>query len=129
MTFRLLRRIPPNVFAHTNKSSSRQREVERAAFFKFALRPHSSTVRLHNVFDDGEAEAGAAELTAACFVDTIKTLKDMKKMLLGDAGAIVGDRGYYETVLFLGRDRNAATVLCVVDGVVEQVEEDLMQSL
>jgi len=46
---------------------------------------------LGEVLNDGQAEAGAAELAGASLIDTIESLEDAGKVLFGDADAGVGD--------------------------------------
>ena len=85
----------------------RQREVEAGAVAKLAFSPDASAVSLHNVLDDGEAEAGAAGLARARLVDAIKALEDALEMLGGDAGAEV-----LNGELHLGGEQTRAGARC-----------------
>ena len=67
----------------------RQREVELCAVAEFAFGPDAAAVGLHDVLDDGEAEASPAGFARAGFVDAIEALEDALQMLGGNAGAEV----------------------------------------
>ncbi len=66
-----------------------QREMEAGALAEFAFSPDAAAVSLHNVLDDGKAEAGAAGFARARLVNAVEALKDALQVLGGDAGAEV----------------------------------------
>ena len=71
--------------------ASGQREVEVSAVAQFAFGPDASAVGLDDVLDDGQAQAGAAGLAGAGFVNAVEALEDAVEVLGGDAGAEVLD--------------------------------------
>jgi len=48
-----------------------------------------------DVFDDREAEPCSARIAGAVFVDTVESLKDVRLILEGDSGSVVGDRYFH----------------------------------
>ena len=52
---------------------------------------HAAAMGLHDVLDDGQPQAGAAQLAAAGPIDAIEPLEDARQVLGGDAAAAVGD--------------------------------------
>ena len=73
------------------RSSSRKLDAERGALVGLAFDADVAAEGLGEVLDDGEAEAGAAELAGAGFIDAVEPLEDAGEVLLGDADAGVGD--------------------------------------
>src|SRR6185312_12950462 len=55
----------------------------------------------HDVFDDRQAEAGAARFARAGAVHSIEALKKPSMMLGGDTGAVVPDIEFHLTALIL----------------------------
>ena len=51
-----------------------------------------AVVGLDDVLDDGQAQAGAAQLAAAGPVDAVESLEDPRQVLAGDAAAAIGRR-------------------------------------
>src|SRR6266568_5567479 len=105
-----------------------QGEEETGAVTQLALDPDFAAVRLHDVFDDGKAEAGAARLARARAVYAVKSLEDAVLRLGGNSGAVVLD----PELDLLARDRfsadaHTAFVPAIFDGVLDQVEQDLLQ--
>ena len=58
-----------------------QGEVEGLAGAEFAFGPDAAAVGQDDVLDDGQAEAGAARLAGARFVDAIEALEDAIEVL------------------------------------------------
>src|SRR6266446_3681230 len=105
-----------------------QGEEETGALAQLALYPNFAAVRLHDVFDDGKTEAGAARLARAGAVHAVKSLEDAVLRLGGNSGAVVLD----PELDLLPSDRfsaytHAAFVPAIFDGVLDQVEQDLLQ--
>src|SRR5436190_3207345 len=70
--------------------SDRQNHANRCAFLDFALGCDVAAVELHDVFDDREAETGAANaFGAARFVDAVETFKNTGQIFFADADAVV----------------------------------------
>ena len=81
--------------------SGRQVDRERAADAERAFDGHAAAMRLHDVLDDRQAQAGAAELAAAGPIDAVEPLEDPREVLGGDAAAAIGDGDQH----FVGRRR------------------------
>src|SRR3954469_17275134 len=62
-------------------------EEECATVAEFAFGADGAAVGEHDVFGDGQTEAGAAGLAGAGFVDAVEALEETRQMLGGDAGA------------------------------------------
>src|SRR6185295_7875410 len=67
----------------------RQGQEERRAGTELALEPDFTAVRLHDVFDNGKTQAGAARLAGAGAIDTIKTLENAVARVGRNAGAVI----------------------------------------
>ena len=84
---------------------------------------------LHNVLDDGEAEAGAAGFARARLVDAVEALEDALQVLGGNAGAEVLN-GELDLRGEKARGRtNAFSRFCVFEAVFQEVSEDLMHGV
>src|ERR1039458_259308 len=110
-----------------------QREVEGCAGAEFAFGPDAAAVGQDDVLDDGQAEAGAAGLAGACFVDAVEALEDAIEVLGGDAGAEVLD-GEFDFGGNIGlkqprADANPAAGFAVLEGVLNEVAEDLVHGV
>src|ERR1700675_1232204 len=66
-------------------------EEEGAAAGEFAFGADGAAVGQHDVFGDGEAQAGAAGFAGAGFVDAIEAFEQAGQVLGGDAGAEIFD--------------------------------------
>src|SRR5687768_9481757 len=64
-----------------------QHDAEGGALARLALDVDAPAVRLRHVFDDGEAEAGAALFARAAAVDAVEALEDPRQRLRRDADA------------------------------------------
>ena len=84
----------------------------------------------HDVFGDGEAEAGASGFAGAGFVDPIEAFKETGKMFEGDAGAKILDEEFDGMRDGMSTENDAAagvTLLrTVFQGIVDQVGKDLV---
>ena len=70
----------------------RKVDAEGAAPAEAAVDGDAAAVGLGDVLDDGEAEAGAAELAAARLVDAVEALEEPRQVLARDAAALVARR-------------------------------------
>ena len=59
---------------------------EGAAVADVAGDRDTAAVRMGDVFDDGEAQAGAAEVATASLVDAVEALEEPGQVLSSDAG-------------------------------------------
>lgn len=74
-------------------------------------------------FDDGEAEAGAAETAGMGLVDGVEALEDVVDVIGGDAYAFVFDDDVRVRAILLDEDVDVRRGWGVFDGVVEQVDD------
>ena len=70
--------------------ADRKAHHKSGACTRTALDRDRPTVGLHRVFDDRQTETGAAGVSRSVFVDTIKTLENMRLVAQRDTHAIVG---------------------------------------
>ncbi len=83
---------------------------------------------LDEVFDDGEAEAGAALLAGSGFVHPVEALEDAFEGIRRDAGAVIGNGDLDLAGIGGARaDGDGAAGTAVFDGVVDEAGEDLFQ--
>src|SRR5437879_5012490 len=70
--------------------SDRQAHSNCSPFPRLAVCLHAAAVQLRDVFDDREAEAGAANaFGAARFVNAIKALENARQIFFADADSVV----------------------------------------
>ena len=105
---------------------------EAAAFADFAVDFEGGVVFGEGVFDDGEAEAGAAALAAAAFVDAVEAFGEVGDVFGFDAGAVVFDgkvqRRQHEYVA-VGSGLEADFDFAACGGVAHGVENEVAQGV
>src|SRR5687767_9527237 len=104
-------------------------EKESAALAEFALYPDFAAVGLDDVFDDGEAEAGAALVAGAGAIDAVETFEDAALRFGRNAGAVVGDGDGCTLRIGFGGDSDGAAGRAVFDAVVDEVVDDLFEAI
>ena len=87
----------------------------------------AAAVDLGDVFDDGEAEAGAAHFPAAGAVDAVEAFEDSGEVFGGDAETVVGDFEEDVAVFGFGCGADFAVVAGVFDGVVDEVGDGALE--
>ena len=102
-------------------------EAEGAAFAPGARRGAGATEERREAPADGEAEAGPLLVPTGAAVDLGERPEEARHIFLFDADARVADGDDEPGVLDADPDRNAA-LLGELDGVGEQVEEDLLET-
>ena len=106
----------------------RQREAERGAGSLGRLQPDAAPVGLGDVARDGQAQAGAAEAALPCPVDLVEALEDAQPDPLT---GMPTPSSLTETTTASGcssaRDRHGAALARELDGVVQQVHEQLVE--
>src|SRR2546428_5291485 len=109
-------------------STDQNRHVDARPATGLALDPKLAAVRHHDVPDDREPEAGAAELARTRLVDTVEPLGDPREIGRRDPDAGV-DHGDLELAAGYRsrRHRHAAALRRVLDRVVDQVDDDLYE--
>src|SRR5712671_5431003 len=83
----------------------------------------------HDVFGDGQAEAGASGFAGAGFVDAIETFEQAWKMLGSDAGAKILDEEFNGMRNSAGSKDDSSSGSPVLQSVIDQVRKDLMNGL
>ena len=105
-------------------------EQEGAAVVEFAFGADGAAVGEHDVFGDGEAEAGATGFAGAGFIDAIEAFEKARQMLGGDAGAeilhIKFDSEFDTAAGGAGAENDAATGAAILHGIVDEIGKNLM---
>src|SRR6185437_2881010 len=78
---------------------------------------------------DVEAEAGSARGLRQVRIDPVELLEDRLLLCRGDAHAFVGDAQLYALGGLIDRDGDPAAARGVLGGVVEQVDQDLLDAV
>ena len=107
----------------------RDGEKESAAVAEFAFDPDLAAVGLDDVFDDGEAEAGAALVAGAGAIDAIEAFEDAALCFGWNARAVVGNGDGRAVGVHFGGDGNGAAGRAVFDSVVDEVVDDLFETI
>src|ERR1700722_17971803 len=101
-------------------------EEEDGAMGQFAFGADGTAVGEHDVFGDGEAEAGASGFTGAGFIDAVKAFEQAREMFGSDAGAEILDEEFDGVRDSTGSEDDSSARGSVFQGIVDQVGEDLM---
>src|SRR5262245_23245436 len=102
----------------------RNRECERRARSNLALHPDSSTMQLNELPRQRQSQARALDLFGRC-ADLLELLEDRFLILGGNANARIADRHFDGTVYWHRTDFDPAPFWRELDGIREQVEQDL----
>ena len=102
-------------------------EAEAGAFAEFAFDIDGAVVELGDVFDDAEAEAGAADGAAAGFVDPVEAFEEAGVVLRGDAGAVVLDFDHGVVALLVGFEGDGGFGVGVFDRILDEIEDGLLE--
>ena len=95
--------------------------MKARSFPDSALNPEASTVGLHNVAGDGEAQAGATSFTGTRGVYPVEAFKNSLLLSLGDSDTRVGD-GDHDVAIRAGRRNvNFSAGGRILQGVVEEI--------
>ncbi len=93
---------------------------------EFAFGADGAAVGEHDVFGDGEAEAGASGFAGAGFVDAIEALEEARKVLGGDAGAEILHEEFHGVGNGAGPEHDSSAGGTVLQGIVNQVGKNLV---
>ena len=102
-----------------------EHHVERGAGAEVALSPDGATVLLDDAAADGEAQAGAAFLAGVGGLDLLEAVEDGVELVGGDAAAFVDDLEEDGVGGGFGVDTNSGGGGGELDGVGEEIGEDL----
>jgi hypothetical protein len=101
-------------------------EEEDGAVGQFAFGADGAAVGEHDVFGDGEAEAGASGFAGAGFVDAVEAFEEAREVFGGDAGSEVLNEEFDGVRDGAGAEDDASAGGSVFEGVFDEVGEDLM---
>jgi hypothetical protein len=105
----------------------RQVDRERASGAERALDRDPAAMGLHDVLNDGKPQSRAPQFTAAGAVDPVESLKQPRQVFGLDAAALIDDgNGDFQGRL-LRDDADGAAWLAVFDGVVEEIDDSLLE--
>ena len=93
---------------------------------EFAFGADGASVGKHDVLGDGKAQARAAGLTGAGFVDAIETFEQPREMFRGDSGSKILHTKFYAMRNRTGAEDDSSAGSAVLECIVNQVREDLM---
>jgi hypothetical protein len=97
-----------------------------AAVGEFAFGADGAAVGEHDVFGDGEAEAGASGFAGAGFIDAIEAFEQARQMFGGDAGAEILHKEFDGVGNGAGAEHDTSAGSAVLHGVVDEVGKNLM---
>src|SRR5579859_2569220 len=104
-------------------------EMKARSFPDSALNPEASTMGLHDMAGDGEAQAGAAGFAGTGGVYPVEALENSLLLCLGDSNTRVGD-GDHDVAIRAGRrNLNFSAGGCVLQGVVQKILQDFLKSI
>src|SRR6516162_7080385 len=104
-----------------------QRDRAGRALPRSARQLDPAAVRGDDAAGDAQTQPGAALGPAAGLVHAVEALEDVRQMLRGDADPRVTDARHHRSALRLDLHLDHATRRRVLDGIVQQVVEDLPQ--
>src|SRR5262249_48674205 len=93
----------------------------------FRFDPNPPAMQLNDTLGDGKPQSGAALLFCIRAIDLMKFLEDSPALGFRDAWAGVGDHDRENAVVGTGRYANC-TVIRELDGIADQIEQDLRQA-
>lgn len=96
---------------------------------KFAFRTNRASVSKHDVFGDGETEAGAARFAGAGFIDPVKTLEQARQVLGADARSEVLNEKLHCMRNGSRAKDHASSGRAVFQRIVDEIREHLMNRL
>src|SRR3954468_1901974 len=112
----------------TTGRSARQAEPETCPT-RHGLRTDATAGRFDELLDDREPDPGAASASVARFLHPVEALEDVWQVVGGNGLAGVRHRHDDVVATTLGRDGDRASGLRVADGVLEQVRQDLGETV
>jgi hypothetical protein len=98
-----------------------QRKAKRRPLPYLALDPNAPTVPLYYVFDDGQAESGAAHRPRPPFVDPVKTLEHPWLIVYGNAYAPIGHLNLHLGLQLFNGNNDLSAIGAVFYRIVDEV--------
>jgi len=93
-----------------------------------ALDPDPAAVKLHDVLDNGEAEAGSPLVPAAPGIDPVEALENARQSFRGNPRAVIVDAHLQHFAGGRRGDGHRRAGWSVFDGIVEEVEQHLFEA-
>ena len=81
----------------------------------------------YDMFDDGQSQAGAAEVSASTVIDAVKSFKQSRQMLYRDARSLIAYMNGYFGITFFTHDIDFASRLTEFDGIMDEIDNRLLQ--
>lgn len=82
-----------------------------------------------DVFDDGQSQAGPADLAASSFVHPVETFEDMLFIFLADADAAVFHRDHQQVLLSADQHIDRSAFMIIFDGIADEIADELLHML
>ena len=121
------RRVCP--YQPVAREQRQRHRKNRASSFAFAVSKDRAAVNLDHMPHDCETQPKSPMLPRRAAVGLPKTLKDMRQKVCADALAIVGDLKVHMRGVLEGANANLPTRGRKLDGVREQIPDDLLQTM
>src|SRR5699024_501314 len=99
----------------------RQNASEETAFTDAAGDGQVASMALQDMFDNGQAQTRTAACRAATVIDAIKSLGEIRQVLVLDAGAVVPDSKSNAIVIRVAVDTDMATLGGMRQSVVDEI--------
>src|SRR4051812_11698928 len=100
---------------------------ERRSYARQALHGDMTAQRLGQMLDDGKPEPRSTDVARPSPIDAVKALEEARQMAGRDAGTGVSDRDANLALSFGGRERDLGAARSILDGVVDEVRENLLE--
>src|SRR5689334_13850759 len=108
---------------------SRQNYSDGRALANLAIRFNPAAVQLGNVFHNRKPKPCPPDFAASSFVRAIKPLKNSRQILLTDSSTGIGDAEADLAIVAFRAKTDDAALIGILQGIVEQVIENLAQPL
>src|SRR5579864_5108927 len=107
-------------------SSYGKREEEGAAMVEFAISADGTAMSQHDVFGDGQTQAGAAGFAGAGFVDAIKAFEETRQVLGGDSRAEILHIEFDAAASRAGAENDAAAGAAILHRIIDEIGKYLV---
>ena len=107
---------------------TRKKDGEHRTFTQLTLHCYPTVHSLHDMFNDGESQAGASHLAGTRLVNSIKTLEKAGQISRGNSDTVISDRDAHLIVLG-SRDLHSHFAIRAVElhGIVQEIHQRLLE--
>src|SRR5579862_4197104 len=116
----------PSCAIFFGKLRNRKPEEKCRSVGEFAFGANAAAMGEHDVFGDGQPEAGASRFTGARFIDTIETFEEARQVLGRNPGAEIAHEEFYCAGGGAGAQDDFSASGAVFKGIVDQVGKNLV---